>query len=384
MWTRRDFLRTAVAGLGLALLNPSLAFGESSGRDPVLVALHLTGGNDALNTLVPYTDKLYHQARPNLALSTKKLLTIDKQMALHPSLARLANRYEQGQVLMVPGVGRPDHDRSHFRASDVWHGAGKPEGDGWMGVLGKRLDSTPVSFGSTVSQAVACPGHPAIGVLGKGMPEFPGSEALQKAWSGMYREWQGRGALAQRVRRSAEVVDQLTGELQTRMARLSLRQGFNGDDFGRRFELATRLLGAGFPARILHLSAGSFDTHEAQLDTHANQLKELDHALDAFLANMKALDRQVVVLVYSEFGRRVAENYSGGTDHGAGGLAWIAGDGIKGGLANDDYRLHDLRDGDLSHSVDYRQLYATVVEATFGASHREALFGRYVKPLKGA
>lgn len=382
MWTRRDFLKQAVAGLGLCLLSPKLAFAAENHEKPLLVALHLTGGNDALNTLVPFKDKLYAKARPKLALNTKKLLTIENELALHPSLSRLAKRYEEGQVLMVPGVGRPDHDRSHFRSSDVWHGAGDPGGDGWLGTLGRQLDSTPLSFGSTVSQAVACPTHPAIGVLGGGMPDFPGSDALRSAWSGMYQGWTASTPTATKLKRSAAVLEELTGELQTRMGKLKLQHGFHGDDFGQRFETATRLVGAGFPSRILHISAGSFDTHTAQLEAHAKELKELDHALNAFLANMRDQKRKVVVLVYSEFGRRVEENYSGGTDHGAGGLAWLMGDEIAGGLANDDYRLDDLRDGDLNHTVDYRQLYATVVEEAFGSAHRQALFGNEVKMVK--
>lgn len=378
MWTRRDFLKQAITGLTLAALSPKLAFAGTNSGEPLLVALHLTGGNDALNTLVPYKDELYAKARPKLALATKKLLTIEKEMALHSSLQNLARRYEQGEVLMVPGVGRPDHDRSHFRASDVWHGAGNPGGDGWLGTLGQRLDSTPVSFGSTVSQAVACPTHPAIGVLGSGMPDFPGTDKLRDAWAGMYKNWSANHSTAVKIKREAAVLEELTGELQNRMSKLKLSHGFEGNDFGKRFETATRLIGAGFPAKILHLSAGSFDTHTAQLEAHSGQLKELDRALNAFLNNMKQRDRKVVVLVYSEFGRRVSENYSGGTDHGAGGLAWLMGDGIKGGLANDSYRLHDLRDGDLNHSIDYRQLYATVVEETFGSAHRQAMFGDQV------
>lgn len=373
MYTRRQFLKNLIAGAAFAALSPQLSLAAPRSGAPLLVALHLTGGNDALNTLVPHKDKLYKAARPHLALNSKKLLSVDSQLALHSSLKNLSKRFEDGQVLLVPGVGRPDHDRSHFRASDVWHGAGERSERGWMAQLAANLHTTPISVGPTVSQAVACPDRAPLGLLGKEMPKFPSSDKVLKAWSGMYRDWGGRGAVAERLKSSAAQVDDMVMRVSSQMDKVRLPQGYAGNDFGKRFELVNRLVASGFPAKVIHVSAGKFDTHSAQLGDHASQLAEFDAASHTFLANMENLDRPVVLLVYSEFGRRVAENNTGGTDHGAGGLAWLMGPGVKGGIQGG-YDLGDLRDGDLNHSVDYRALYATAVETSFGKAQRLSLF----------
>jgi uncharacterized protein (DUF1501 family) len=373
MATRRQFLKGLLAGLALAAINPAEVL-ASPGGQPVLVAVHLTGGNDALNTLIPHKSAAYLKARPNLALPSKNLLTTERGLALHPSLSQTHSRFTQGNVLFVPGIGRDDHDRSHFRSSDIWHGAGNPGGDGWMAQLGKRLESTPVSLGPSVSRAVACPDHPPIGLVGQRPGKFPGPEAVQRAWFDMYKNWQAPHPVAQRLKRSAAVVDDLTTRLEGKMGKAPIRQAFSGDDFGKRFELAYRLIASGFPARLLHISVGKFDTHSGQLSDHAQQLAQFDHAAWAFLENMKALGQSSTLMVYSEFGRRVSENFSGGTDHGAGGLAWLMGDSVKGGVTGE-YQLEDLRDGDLPTKVPYQGLYAQAVTSAFGAAHSEALFG---------
>lgn len=374
MPTRRQFLKGLLAGLALTAINPAEVLASTPTGKPVLLAVHLTGGNDALNTLVPYSNSLYKTSRPNLALPTKNLLKVDNKLALHPSLSRLHQRYNEGQALLLPGVGREDHDRSHFRSSDIIHGAGKPGGDGWMALLGKRLESTPVSLGSTVSRAVACPDHPPIGLLNEKGPEFPGSKNVQKAWFDMYENWQAEHRVAKLLKRSASVVEEIAVALDKKMGQVRISHPFAGDDFGKRFELAFRLIASGFHAQILHLSGGQFDTHSDQLSNHAKQLAEFDRAAHAFLENMKTLEQPTTMLVYSEFGRRVAENFSGGTDHGAGGLAWIMGDTVKGGIKGE-YDLNNLRDGDLATTLHYREVYAQAVETSFGRAHSRALFG---------
>jgi uncharacterized protein (DUF1501 family) len=375
MTTRRDFLKGILAGLALTAIDPWQAMAAPAPGEPLLVAVHLTGGNDALNTLVPHRSSLYRKARPNLALSSKGLLSTENDLALHPSLSRLHARWEKGQALLVPGVGREDHDRSHFRASDILHGAGNPGGDGWMAQLGKRLDTTPVSFGSTVSRAVACPDHPPVGLVGDKPPSFPGTDSVRRAWFGMYQDWGPGHQAALKLKRSAQVVEEVSAHLEGKMSKVRIRHAFGGDEFGKRFELAYRLIASGYPAKVMHLSAGQFDTHSGQLNPHAKQLGQFDRASDAFLKNMESLERRVNLLAYSEFGRRVTENFSGGTDHGAGGLAWMVGDQVEGGVIGE-YGLDSLRDGDLPTVVHYKNLYARAVSSTFGKSHSEALFGK--------
>jgi len=244
-----------------------------------------------------------------------------------------------------------------------------------MAKLGQRLGSTPVSLGPTVSRAVACPDRPPLGLVGDQPGLLPNSDALHKAWFKMYTEWPTAHAAGQRLKRSAAALEDLISRLDKGMAKAPIAVGFERDEFGKRFELAYRLIACGFPARLLHISAGQFDTHSGQLSTHSDQLAQFDRASHAFLENMKALAQPTTIMVYSEFGRRVSENFSGGTDHGAGGLAWLMGDSVRGGTIGE-YRLEELRDGDLPTVVEYQGLYAQAVSSTFGRSHSEALFGR--------
>lgn len=375
MLSRRDFLRSALAGLTLAALKPDLSWAGNTAQ-PVLVAVHLTGGNDALNTLVPHRHRAYRQARPHLAFSSKELLTLTDDLAFHPELSSLAARYEKGQVLLMPGIGRPDHDRSHFRSSDLWHCAGHPDGHGWMADLGAQLGSRPVSLGDTVSRAVTCPGHAPIGILGQRLPEFPGSPRLRTAWTGMMAQWQGEGEAARQLRSSSKLVDEMAGRLSRRMDDIALEKDFASDDFGKRFETTARMIAADFPSRLYHIGVGQFDTHSDQLDGHARELARLDAALEAFLANLHDLGRPVVVMVYSEFGRRIEENLSGGTDHGAGGLAWLMGETVTGGVVGPGYGLDSPDDGDVKPTLDYRQLYRTTIATTFDQTLAENLFPR--------
>lgn len=374
MTSRRQFLQGLLAGLALTAVNPlELLAQPSLTGQPVLVAVHLTGGNDALNTLVPHRNRVYRKARPNLALSSKNLLDTDRGLALHSSLSHLHQQYHNGNVLLLPGIGRDDHDRSHFRSSDIWHGAGKPGSDGWMAGLARRLQTTPISLGDSVSRAVACPGHPPIGLIGDGQPQFPRGSSLEKTWFNMYRNWEPTHRAANRLKRSAGVLEELTTKLEGKMATAKIKHNFAGDKFGKRFALAYRLIASGFPASVLHISAGSFDTHSNQLGGHADQLAQFDRASWTFLENMKTLGRPATLMVYSEFGRRVAENFSGGTDHGAGGLAWLVGAGVRGGIEGS-YQLDDLRDGDLPTKINYRNLYIRAVSSSFGDKHSRELF----------
>lgn len=375
MLTRRDFLRNALAGLALAALKPDFAWAESrSSERPILVAVHLTGGNDALNTLVPFRNPVYRRCRPHLALPEKGLLTVNSELALHPELKNLASRFEKGQVLLMPGIGRPDHDRSHFRSSDLWHCAGHPEGHGWLANLGGQLGSRPVSLGDTVSRAVACPDQAPIGIIGHGLPGFPGSPELRRAWTAMMAGWDGQDESARQLRSSARLVEEMVGQLSDRMDAVRLTSAFGGDDFGKRFETTARMIAAGFPSRLYHLGVGQFDTHSDQLNGHSRELSGLDQALEAFLTNLNERSAPVVVMVYSEFGRRVEENLSGGTDHGAGGLAWLMGTPVEGGVAGAGYSLDNLDDGDLKASLDYRELYRVAVKTAFGDTLAQNLF----------
>jgi hypothetical protein len=244
-----------------------------------------------------------------------------------------------------------------------------------MGDLGALLESRPVSLGSTISSAVTCPGSPPLGILGRGLAEFPGSPELRQAWRGMMHGWQAKGEVARQLHSSSRLVEEMAGRWARRMESVRLTRLFADDDFGHRFETAARMIAAGFPSRLYHLGAGKFDTHADQLGSHGRELASLDAGLDAFLTNLQVLECPVVVMVYSEFGRRVGENFSGGTDHGAGGLAWLAGAGVEGGVHGPGYGLHQLDDGDVRAGLDYRQLYRRAITSSFGPGLADKVLG---------
>ncbi|MGE0488985.1 MAG: DUF1501 domain-containing protein [Vulcanimicrobiota bacterium] len=376
---RRTFIKTCAQALFLASLGPALtwerALASEQPQDAILVAVHLQGGNDALNTLPPLGDPLYHRARPQLALSPRSTPTLAPGRGIHPSLSGLHHLYQEGKVAFVEGVGRPDHDRSHFRSIDIWQTAGNPtSADGWLGRLAERHDLTSVSVGDELAHALSAHRHQPLSFTGERMPEYPGGADFHASLARMYGEQAGhglRGAILESGRRLEEVVT----DYREKTNQVKLPRFFGDNPTGRRFEMAARILAAGLPPRVLHLGVGSFDTHEDQANQQARQLAEVDTALSAFWQTMEehGLGRRVLVFGYSEFGRRVEENATGGTDHGAGGMAFLLGGKVRGGLRGTAPDLASLRDGDLSHSVDYRRLYASILEGHFHHSDANSI-----------
>ncbi len=388
---RRSFLKACANTLLLAALGPALTWEKALAQtprgqdDPILVALHLAGGNDALNTLAPVKDKLYRRARPNLALPAHSTPTLEEGWALHPSLQGLHRIYENGQVAFVQGVGRPDHDRSHFRSTDIWQTAGNPEqSEGWLGLLSDRHQLASVSVGDSLARALYSERHGALSFGGETVPSYPGNRSLHEAIRRMYGQDEVAEAARAALLDSGQRLEEVVVDYRQKAQAVQLKHGFGNHLTGKRLALAARILAAQLPPRVVHVSVGSFDTHEAQAGQQARELRQLDEALTAFWGEMKhrGLDKRVVVFGYSEFGRRVEENLSGGTDHGAGGLAFFLGQKIQGGLYGTPPDLANLRDGDLPHSVDYRQLYATVLEGHFDQASAQAIVPGH-QPLPG-
>ncbi|MBI3926209.1 MAG: DUF1501 domain-containing protein [Armatimonadetes bacterium] len=390
--TRRQFLTTCARALALASLGPALTWEavlarESPGKseDPVLVAIHLVGGNDALNTLVPIQDSLYRKLRPQLALPVKSTPRLDSSHGLHPALEGLRGLYEEGKVAWVQGVGRPDHDRSHFRSSDLWQTAGDLQRkEGWLGLLADRHRLASVSVGETLSRALFARHQHAFAFNKEGFPEVPGGPVFHGAVQRMYSDSQAAAPVARALKHASIQLEEVVTTYRRKAQQVQLKRSFPGHDTGRKFELAARLLAAELPPRLLHLSVGDFDTHVNQAHRHEQQLRELDQSVTALFRELehRGLNRRVVLFGYSEFGRRAEENASGGTDHGAGGLAFLLGGTVRGGLHGASPDLSSLRDGDLSHSTDYRELYASILAGHFGTGLKGELVPGF-EPIKG-
>jgi uncharacterized protein (DUF1501 family) len=391
--TRRGFIVASgvVGAAGIAGGSAWAALARSAGsRDGqaaaapsgTLVLITLYGGNDGLDTVVPAADPAYQQARGELAVSEKNALPLADGLSFHPSLPRLARRYAEGGVAIVRGVGYPDPDHSHFRSMAIWQTA-SPQTAVSTGWLGRWLDAstpsqaaagggpiqavgigptlTPALIGTRRSAAAVPVGPLAVpgGALGAGIrslyqaPRAGSESALLQTISGVDADY-------------LSVADRLTTLLPD-------APGGKSSDLGSQLGVVGRLITAGVPTQAYAVSLGGFDTHAGEEPTHGTLLAQVDSAVDAFLTSVASTPhaQRLVVMIYSEFGRRVATNASGGTDHGTAAPVILAGPGVRGGMYGDQPSLTHLGsgddEGDLIVTTDFRDVYATVLADVLGA-----------------
>jgi uncharacterized protein (DUF1501 family) len=384
MISRRDFL----GGSALIALTPTVplflarsaraAAPQRDGR--VLVVVELNGGNDGINTVVPFKDEGYLKNRKRLRLPEKQLLKIDDQTALHPALDDAMKLLESKRLTIVQGVGYPNPNRSHARSMTIWQTARfDPEEHKSYGWLGRALDVDAASslFVGTTASPIALRGRRSASSTLSRLEEF---------------QLTGDAAAARTMAASADA-DDLSSFVQrsflnayTTSDRLAeaahVKEGgasYPSTGLANRLQLVARLLKSGFAARVYYTSQGSYDTHAAQLPTHANLLRELGGALRAFLDDLAAarLADRVVVLVFSEFGRQVRENASAGTDHGTAAPVFLAGPGVQSGLTGTAPNLLDLVGNAAKMTMDFRRVYAAVLEDWLGVASKDALGGRF-------
>lgn len=367
--SRRTLLRSAGLLAGGALL-PAAPVAAQSGaggdRRTVLVLLELAGGNDALNTLVPYRDPLYRRLRPNLAWPNERLLALSDDLALPDALGALAPHWEAGDLALLPSIGTPEHDRSHFRAADIWEaGDAQAAGEtGWLAPLlaGRAdLDVPGIVLGGRSGPLAGC-GAVHIADPARFLAESRQlAQALRSFDSAALRHVVGVHNA------NAAVVQRLAARLAAG-GRMSGRRP--GSGFARQLFNAEQILGAGVRTAALKLVLPGFDTHANQPGRHERLLRELARGLDRFAARLKArgLWRDTVLVCWSEFGRRVRENASRGTDHGGAGTVLLLGGRVRGGIHGAFRSLETLDDGDLPVATDYRRLYASLAAQVLGVA----------------
>lgn len=361
---RRHFLSHA-STLAVVGAVPSLwqraAAAAGPGPDArVLVVVELTGGNDGLNTVVPYRDDAYHRARPTLRIAPDKVLKLDDTLGLHPALSGLHKLWEDGKLRVLMNAGYPKPSRSHTRALEIWQSGdlAPTPATGWLGrVSDGAADRAPSCY--------VGPGAVPLAVRGRAVAPFaiadvasttlrPGARFLPSSDHGATSSLAGRVAQAMATAES----------LSTRLGALDHEESRGErDSLEAKLSTIARLIKAGIESRVYYTALDGFDTHASQQYAHEDLLRKLSTALSRFQTDLKAskLDNRVAVLVFSEFGRRIEENGSKGTDHGAAAPVFLLGTPVAGGLHGGVPNLATTDEGDIPYQLDFRDLYASLL-----------------------
>jgi len=411
MFNRRDFLGRTLGGSSLLavggivpefLANTAVAADQTAkGKDTILVVVEMAGGNDGLNTLAPYADDLYQKARPTLGLQRREVLKLDDHVGLHPRMREMRDLYDKKQLAIVQGVGYPNPDRSHFESMDIWQLA-DPKRAGTSGWLARTIP------GMTVNDA---------GVPGM----FIGQDRLPLAMQGadggvisladrdsIHLKLTGNAAPRKKLLEDLNSGDGAAADLTAFIRKRQLQTytslkkieealadvggpaplpqpgrpqpppvpgqaGPNLNTLNGRLDLIGRLINKGLGTRLYYASINGFDTHGAQAESHEALLGEVSSAIGGFFTTLGSNVGRVVLITYSEFGRRVKENGSRGTDHGAASCMFVAGLKVTGGLVGKHPKLDDLTDGDLKFTTDFRSVYATLLDQWLGVDSKGVL-----------
>ncbi len=409
MFTRRDFLRNSLAGTGLIawglnaprfLARAAAATPDASAKgakDTILVVVQLTGGNDGLNTVIPYGDpEGYGKLRNALRIPTEQIKKVNDHVGLHPSLDGFAGLLEDNALCIVQGVGYPNPDESHFRSMDIWQAAGlaKDLNEGWLGKALKRLPSTPAFHCSADNEPspLAFDGAPVRVPSLARLEDFQlRTSASSSADSREQKKVIEAGAslegskqrLLDFVQQTAVNTYASSKRLQELAKNYEPKAPYPNTGLANRLKLAAQLIEAGLGARIFYASIDGFDTHANQLATHANLLKEVSDAMTAFFKDISARGHRdrVLMMTFSEFGRRAKENGSKGTDHGSAAPMFLVGGKVRPGVVGDHPSMTDLYMNKLKHHTDFRQVYAAVLDEWLGVPSKEVL-GQEFKPVQ--
>ena len=371
----------------------------STKKDPVLVVLQLSGGNDYLNTVIPYTDPLYRDNRPGVHINDNELLKIDGDLGLHPSMSSIADMYNRNDVAVIHGVGYPTSPRSQFRSMDIWHTC-EPDRvgtEGWLGLAARDIDPnkenvvTVVSMGPSVFRAITVPGVPVACVnnldeygLLTGIDNEQRRDKILNRFTRMYAPAVGTGQVMDFLGETGLEAMKGADILKVAPEKYSSSVEYADTPIAKKLKGIAQIHLADLGTRIFYCDHGSFDSHANQLGLHASLWKDVSEAVSDFFADLKEHGggENVIMLLFSEFGRRVRDNGLG-TDHGAGGAAFVIGDQVKGGQYGEypSLKAEDLQQGDLVPNLDFRGLYSTVLENWMGLDAKPIVKGTFEKPL---
>jgi uncharacterized protein (DUF1501 family) len=397
--SRRKFL-TLTSGVALGAAVPLLSLQDIAqaaidrplpANTPILVAVTLYGGNDGLNTLIPYADSLYFSSRPDISYPAEKLLQLDSSLALNPSMTGIKSLWDEKKVAIIRGVGYPKPDRSHFSSMAKWQ-TGNPLTHVSTGWLGRWIDTQAtdpmlaISLGSVLPPllAGAKKSGSALPLGGLVIPTGQLAADCAKLSSASSSDSKLVALAANTMKNLFNISDSISPILKKNVPGSAVElPTINGGNAGgdtnlsQQLDIVAKLIDAGAPTRVWSVSLGGFDTHANEANAQAALLGVVSDSISRFMTQLKSTtrSRDVVVMVYSEFGRRVIGNASQGTDHGTSGPMFIIGDNIKGGFYGDQPSLSKLVDGDLAVTTDFRSVYATILEKVLKAPPERILNG---------
>jgi len=371
---------------------------QTAQKDPVIVVLQLTGGNDYLNTIIPYNEGLYRDNRPAVGIGDNEITHLDKTYGMPAYMAPLKKFWEDGNLAVMHGVGYLDSPRSHFRSMDIWHTceAEKVGTEGWLGRVARELDPkkenvvTTVSFGPSMFRALSVPGVPVACVAGPlerygflpTIQEPTQRKAVLERFSHMYTPIPGSGVMEYM---GTTGLDSLKGADILKAAPASYKSDVKYPDttIAQKLRGAAQVHLANLGTRIFYCDHGSFDTHAGQNPAHGNLWSAVTEGLQAFMTDLRQHNASdnVIVLMFSEFGRRVRDNGSG-TDHGAAGVTFVLGDKVKGGHYGEypSLKAGDLVQGDLKPNMDFRSIYSTIIDKWIHMNPAPIVNGTYEQP----
>jgi uncharacterized protein (DUF1501 family) len=410
MTSRREFLqRSTLLGFGASVptflgrtARAADPAGKPGAKDTLLVVVQLTGGNDGLNTVIPYTDDRYYKLRPTIAIPKDQVKGIGHDLGLHPAMDAVARLFnDRSAVCVVQGVGYPNPSQSHFRSMDIWQAASTAESltEGWLGkALKQRLvPAFHLAAGGNETSPLALAGAPvrvpSVTSLAdfqlktasaSGADKLAQKKVIESVASGGREPAvaPGSGGLLDFVSRTQLNTYASSDKLASVGKEYDPKVPYPTTPLGNRLKLAAQLIDAGIGARVFYVSIDGFDTHAGQggaAGAHANLLRQASDAIAAFyldLAERGHKDR-VCVMTFSEFGRRAAENGSKGTDHGSGAPMLLVGGKVKAGVVGDHPSLTKLEDGNLAHAIDFRRVYAAVLDRWLGVDSKTVLGGGF-------
>jgi uncharacterized protein (DUF1501 family) len=360
------------------------------GADPAprtLLLLELNGGNDGLDTVIPFGEDAYHASRTRVGIASKDVLRFDDYRGFHPNLAGLRGLWDEGQLAIVEGVGYPTPNHSHFTSLDIWHTgqlSGRASGDGWIGRLMARMYPNDralphaVHVGQSLPYSLHSSTHPIV--CFDSPPAYRWAENGRAIAAAATKSGDSMGGRAvDTIRGIARNANVSSAEVRRAAAHYVARVEYPKSDVGQDLKTAAALLQSGIGVRVMSVAHYGYDTHEDHRRRHDQLMGELDAGLTAFLRDVRGMPAgdNCLVVVYSEFGRRVADNASNGIDHGTAGPMFVAGTHVKGGLYGKHPSMSALHDGDLIHTTDFRTVYAGVLERWFGLESEPILGARH-------